>query len=197
MILTRLLHSSFRPVLRPSLSGRGSLKCPSITPASLATKASSGNKVKKSSPAASAKKVSTAAKTKKAAAVPASAPAASPAAAVQVNSSGKKKAAVPAKAPVTKRPLSAYSIFLRNEYNKVKEQSPDLKFTEISKKLGDLWKELPNDQKAKYLREAEKAQAIAKAKEGPKAPPNAYAVFAKEVYKVGWALHESRCRSVN
>lgn len=183
MILTRALQNSFRPVLRPTFPACNSLKCSSITPSLFSTKVSpsSGDKAKKSSSVSAAKKVPAVVKTKKATAAAA-------AAVVKEDSPGKKKAAVAAKPPPPKRALSAYSLFLRNEYNKVKEQSPNLKFVEISKKLSDLWKELPNDQKSRYLREAEKAHAVAKSKEGPKPPPNAYAVFAKEVYKVSGVM---------
>lgn len=84
-----------------------------------------------------------------------------------------------------KRPLSAYALFIKNEYPGIKEASPGKPFAEISKKLADLWKELPEDRRAEYLKEAEKSVAASKAvKKATGRPPNAYAVFAKETFKL-------------
>ncbi|GMH43700.1 hypothetical protein BSKO_11622 [Bryopsis sp. KO-2023] len=86
------------------------------------------------------------------------------------------------KKAMTRRPLSAYAIFVKHEYPGIKEASPGKEFAEISKKIADLWKELPDDRRAKYLKEAEKHVAATKAVKKPKSPPNAYAVFAKETF---------------
>lgn len=94
---------------------------------------------------------------------------------------GEKGAKGKEKAP--KRPMTAYALFVKNEYPGIKEASPGKPFAEISRKLADLWKELPDDRRTKYMKEAEKSVAAAKTTKLPKAPPTAYAVFAKEMFK--------------
>jgi len=43
---------------------------------------------------------------------------------------------------------------------KIKEQNPDLSFAQCANKLGELWKDLPEDQKAIYDEKAGKARAV-------------------------------------
>lgn len=89
------------------------------------------------------------------------------------------KAPVAAKKP--KGPLSAYSLFVKTEYAQMKKASPGKSFVEISRLMGRLWRELPESQKAVYLRDSQKSIMSDKAKKAPSKPPNAYATFAKEV----------------
>lgn len=88
------------------------------------------------------------------------------------------------KAAAPKRPLSAYSMYMKSVYTEMKVKYPDMSFTAISRKVADMWRELPDEHKVKFLREAEKAMIKAKADKPPSRPPNAYALFAKENYKV-------------
>lgn len=56
------------------------------------------------------------------------------------------------------KPLSAYVHFCNEQRPTLKLQKPDLKFGEISKELGRIWREMPRDQKKKYERRQDPAQ---------------------------------------
>jgi len=51
-----------------------------------------------------------------------------------------------------KRALSAYMFFVKENRQKVIDKYPDLSFGEVGKKLGKLWAELTEDEKAPYVR---------------------------------------------
>lgn len=50
----------------------------------------------------------------------------------------------------TKRKPNAYMNFVKKMRPKVVKDFPDLKFTEIGSKLGEMWRELTDDEKKKY-----------------------------------------------
>jgi high mobility group protein B2 len=56
------------------------------------------------------------------------------------------------KAP--KKPKSAYILFCMDMRESVKEQNPNMKATEITSKLGDMWNKLSDDKKEKYAHQA-------------------------------------------
>eukprot|EP01025_Chloroclados_australasicus_P060471 TRINITY_DN7764_c0_g2_i1.p1 TRINITY_DN7764_c0_g2~~TRINITY_DN7764_c0_g2_i1.p1 ORF type:complete len:178 (-),score=36.81 TRINITY_DN7764_c0_g2_i1:202-735(-) len=83
-------------------------------------------------------------------------------------SKGKKRVKKDKNAP--KRPLSAYLMYSNEKRNAVKEKHPDLTFTEIPKKIAEMWKALSAaekqpyenmaaDNKKKYEKEMEKYNA--------------------------------------
>ncbi len=49
-----------------------------------------------------------------------------------------------------KRPLSSYMLFCKDKRDEVKKENPELKSTEITKKLGELWRGLSEKKKKKY-----------------------------------------------
>ena len=55
-----------------------------------------------------------------------------------------------------KRPKSAYMFFAEKKRPEIREEQPDLKMTEISKVIGERWKEVTPESKAKYAKKAEK-----------------------------------------
>ena len=63
-----------------------------------------------------------------------------------------------------KRPKSSYLFFCEDKRAEVKEDYPDLKATEITSKLGDLWKALSDSDKTKYIEQAEEAKESYKEK---------------------------------
>jgi hypothetical protein len=63
-----------------------------------------------------------------------------------------------------KRPKSSYLFFCEDKRDEVKEDYPDLKATEITSKLGELWKALPDSDKTKYIEQAEEAKESYKEK---------------------------------
>ncbi len=58
-----------------------------------------------------------------------------------------------------KRPLTAYFFFVKEARKSVVDANPDMKVTEVSKELGRRWRELDEDEKAKYVKMAEKDKA--------------------------------------
>jgi len=56
-------------------------------------------------------------------------------------------------API-KQPPNAFLIFNRNIRQKIKNENPDMSVSEISKRVSDAWKALPEEQKNKYYEEA-------------------------------------------
>ena len=61
-----------------------------------------------------------------------------------------KKKTIPKDPNREKRPLTPYFIFANEKRAEVKSQNPDIKITEISKKLGEMWKNLSDDEKRIY-----------------------------------------------
>jgi len=97
------------------------------------------------------------------------------------------------KAP--KRPLSSYIYFCSDKRAEIKEKFPDLKLTDIAKKLGDMWKKQKNtekwvakatEDKLRYeteLNDYEPSPGFKKPKaprKGPKRPMTAYICFCKD-----------------
>ena len=55
-----------------------------------------------------------------------------------------------------KRPKSSYIIFCGAKRDEIKKKNPNMKATEITSKLGEMWKTLNDKQKQKYIDEANK-----------------------------------------
>merc|ERR1719192_1663142 len=78
----------------------------------------------------------------------------------------KKKKATPKKKSVKKkrkpkstgpkRPPNAYMLFANANRARVREENPDLKITEVAKKLGDSWKTIPQEEKQTFLDKAKR-----------------------------------------
>jgi len=86
---------------------------------------------------------------------------------------GKKKGGK--EKPALKRPLSAFMLYSQAKREKVVAENPDAAFTEIGKIMGEKWKGISDERKAKYQAEAaklkeeyEKAKAALEAKSKPK-----------------------------
>jgi len=73
-----------------------------------------------------------------------------------------KSAKRPVDANAPKKPLSAYFQWANDNRAKVSKKSKDLSVTELTKKLGEMWKNLPTDKKTKYEEKAKKEQATYK-----------------------------------
>ncbi|CAG8493899.1 7696_t:CDS:2 [Acaulospora colombiana] len=58
-----------------------------------------------------------------------------------------------------KRPASPYNLFFTEYYKKKKDDSPNLKLTEIAKLGGDNWRNMPDDQKNVYNERYKKAKS--------------------------------------
>jgi hypothetical protein len=54
----------------------------------------------------------------------------------------------------SKRSPSAYTLFCKDARIQIKEENPDMKFGEITKKLGELWRNLSEKKKKKYIENA-------------------------------------------
>jgi len=52
----------------------------------------------------------------------------------------------------TKRQPNAYMIFVKKMRPKIVKENPDMSFTEIGKRLGELWRALTDDEKKKYVK---------------------------------------------
>tara|TARA_Y100000591_G_C21746953_1_gene652508 strand:+ start:211 stop:789 length:579 start_codon:yes stop_codon:yes gene_type:complete len=76
---------------------------------------------------------------------------------------GKKKKAkkeVDPDAPVKpKKAKNAFMLFTAANREQVKADNPDIKPTDISKKMGEMWAELEDEDKEEYVEEAEKLKA--------------------------------------
>jgi len=55
-----------------------------------------------------------------------------------------------------KKPINAYMFYTKARREGLKKQYPDLKITEISKKLGEEWKEMDKDERAPYEAQSQK-----------------------------------------
>lgn len=58
-----------------------------------------------------------------------------------------------------KRNLSAYFFFMNDQRPKVVKANPDLKVTEVGKKLGELWRAMSDSEKAPYNKKADADKA--------------------------------------
>ncbi|KAI8865972.1 putative high-mobility group non-histone chromosomal protein [Ramicandelaber brevisporus] len=59
-----------------------------------------------------------------------------------------------------KRPLSAFMLFTNEKRDQVKADHPDIKFTEVGKKLGEMWGKLSDAEKEPYQNEYKKKKAV-------------------------------------
>jgi hypothetical protein len=59
-----------------------------------------------------------------------------------------------------KRPMNAFMVFSHMERKKIIEQQPDIHNAEVSKSLGRLWKELSEEERGPYIREAERLRLL-------------------------------------
>ena len=75
----------------------------------------------------------------------------------------KKKTKAPKDPNREKRPLTPYFIFANEKRNEVKAKHADIKITEISKKLGEMWKSLPDEEKAQYISKSQAGKEATKA----------------------------------
>lgn len=50
-----------------------------------------------------------------------------------------------------KKPLSGYLFFCKDNREKLKKKNPDLKMTDLSKKLGQLWSKMSEKKKKPYV----------------------------------------------
>uniref|UniRef100_A0A8C1SC07 FACT complex subunit SSRP1 n=1 Tax=Cyprinus carpio TaxID=7962 RepID=A0A8C1SC07_CYPCA len=57
-----------------------------------------------------------------------------------------------------KRPMSAYMLWLNGNRERIKSENPGISVTEISKKAGEMWKQLSKDRKEEWDRKAEEAK---------------------------------------
>lgn len=86
----------------------------------------------------------------------------------------KKKSKDPNK---PKRSMSSFMFFANENRSSVRKEHPDLKITEVGKKLADMWKELSKEEKQKYLDMADKdkdryKKAMDGYKPGTEEPPS-------------------------
>ncbi|KAG9345586.1 hypothetical protein JZ751_008730 [Albula glossodonta] len=70
--------------------------------------------------------------------------------------SKKEKKVKDAGAP--KRPMSAYMLWLNSSRERIKADNPGISITEISKKAGEMWKQLSKDRKEEWDQKAEEAK---------------------------------------
>jgi len=73
---------------------------------------------------------------------------------VRSTSSKKEKKLKDENAP--KRPKTSYMFFAEKKRLEIREEQPDLKMTEVSKVIGERWKEVTPESKAKYVKKADK-----------------------------------------
>ena len=55
---------------------------------------------------------------------------------------------------VPKMPLGSYQLFCMSKRPRIKEKYPDMSFSELSKRMGKKWRELPPEKRQKYERRA-------------------------------------------
>ncbi|CAB4011436.1 Hypothetical predicted protein [Paramuricea clavata] len=72
------------------------------------------------------------------------------------SSRGKKRKKSLKDSNAPKAPLTGYVRFLNEHREKVRQEKPELPFYEITKILGTMWSQMPQEQKQSYLNEAEK-----------------------------------------
>ncbi|KAI7883194.1 HMG-box [Lichtheimia hyalospora FSU 10163] len=66
----------------------------------------------------------------------------------------KKRSSRPLKKERLKRPPNGYLLFNRDMRRKLLEKSPKMTVAEISKEIGDMWKQLPKNQREWYMQQA-------------------------------------------
>ena len=69
-----------------------------------------------------------------------------------------------------KRPPTAFFLFSADHRAQVKKENPEMKVTEVSKKLGEMWRGMAEDEKKPYLDEARKRMEEYKALVAAAAP---------------------------
>lgn len=85
-----------------------------------------------------------------------------------------------------KKPLNAFMIFMRDTRAQVAQQNPALPNRDIVSMVAARWKEMPEEQKAAYVQQAEmyKLEHARKIEgwmtEAPKKPPNPYILFSQD-----------------
>jgi hypothetical protein len=63
----------------------------------------------------------------------------------------------------SKKPLTPYMLFVQKARPQLVKERPELKFSEMGKELGAMWRDLPDEEKAKYKAEADEDRARYKA----------------------------------
>merc|ERR1712057_138238 len=76
-----------------------------------------------------------------------------------------------------KRNLSAYFFFMNDQRPKVVKSNPDLKVTEVGKKLGELWRAMSDSEKAPYVKKAD-ADKIRYEKARPRTRSNLFSTLS-------------------
>ena len=71
-----------------------------------------------------------------------------------------------------KKPCSAYALYLKEVKEEIKKDNPKMKMADVLKIVSERWKQLNNQEKAKYNEIAEKEKQIARAKLGEKYKQN-------------------------
>jgi hypothetical protein len=92
----------------------------------------------------------------------------------------KKRVAKKAKKEKAPRAKSAYQYFVADRSAQLKEDQPDLKLAERSKVLGEMWRQLSDDEKQPFVEQSDADKASKKpAREAgkPKRPPTSYLIF--------------------
>ena len=64
-----------------------------------------------------------------------------------------------AKVTKSKKGPTAYILYSTEIRPKIMEENPEMKFGEISKKIGQLWKELSAEEKAPYVEKSKSSKA--------------------------------------
>ncbi|XP_037317721.1 FACT complex subunit SSRP1a [Pungitius pungitius] len=102
-----------------------------------------------------------------------------------------------------KRPMSAYMLWLNSSRERIKSENPGISITEISKKAGEMWRQLGKDDKEEWdIKAAEAKRQYDKAKQeykesggGEAAAPAATSSSKKESKKSGGAKEEKKRKS--
>ncbi|CAD7697147.1 unnamed protein product [Ostreobium quekettii] len=110
-----------------------------------------------------------------------------------------------------KRPLSAYSLYVKHAYPALKEAKPGIEPHDATKMIGKMWKRLPEKERVQFQKESNRLRAMAAAEreattlktadgtetteteettqtsekgkaEGPKKPMSAYMVYSVQLY---------------
>merc|ERR1712146_74335 len=91
-----------------------------------------------------------------------------------------------------KKPLSAYFMFLADNRESMKAEFPELKITELGKKVGELWKALSEEEKEVYKAKSRKAEEEFKAVRAAYEQTEAYAEYSKK--KAAWEANKKRAK---
>jgi len=86
----------------------------------------------------------------------------------------KKSKTAQGKVEKKKRPKTAYQLYADSRRDKVKAENPGASFGELNKIMGEKWKTISDERKAKYVEQAAELKKEFDAKEGkaPKASPS-------------------------